>query len=132
MSYKDYGLWMRVKAGINNAASRILGCKEREIWICNLGENVGFEEDGKGNDYTRPVLILKVYNRHFCHVIPLSTTDKRGRYYFDFNGHTGVQSIALLSQSRPVDAARLRNKIGYAGFDDFSEIKKRMRDVLGL
>ena len=132
MSYKDYSIWMKVKASINNAATRVRGCKEREIWICNIGENVGFEEDGKGNDYARPVLVLKVYNKHFCHVIPLSTTKKRGRYYFEFEGHTGSKSVALLSQSRPVDTARLRNKIGVAAQNDFEELKMRIRDVLGL
>ncbi|PID34747.1 MAG: hypothetical protein CR971_01625 [candidate division SR1 bacterium] len=31
----------------------------REIWYVSLGNNIGYEEDGKGNDYKRPVLVLK-------------------------------------------------------------------------
>ena len=61
--YKDYKIWTPIKREINNSNLRPFGCKEREIWICNLGENIGFEEDGKGKDYTRPVLILKVFNK---------------------------------------------------------------------
>jgi len=34
-----------------------MGYKKRETWICNIGENIGFEEDGKGNEFTRPVII---------------------------------------------------------------------------
>ncbi|MCL1796939.1 MAG: type II toxin-antitoxin system PemK/MazF family toxin [Eggerthellaceae bacterium] len=123
---------MAVKAKINNSVSRVLGCKERDVWICNIGENVGFEEDGKGNDFSRPVLILKVYNRHFCHVVPLSTTKKRGKYYYPFDSHTNRESVALLSQVRPVDAARLRNKIGYADGADFEAIRRGVREALGL
>jgi mRNA interferase MazF len=68
---KDYKNWMPIKSEINNGERFPKGIKEREIWICNLGDNVGFEEDGKGNDFTRPVLILKVFNRRFCYVVPL-------------------------------------------------------------
>ena len=31
--------------------------KEREVWWCKIGLNVGVEQDGKGNNYTRPILI---------------------------------------------------------------------------
>ena len=55
--YKDYRLWNRIKKEANNLNLRPLWYKERDIWICNLGENIGFEEDGKGKDFTRPVLI---------------------------------------------------------------------------
>ncbi len=123
---KDYSLWTPVKKEINNLNLRPLGCKEKEVWICNLGENVGFEEDGKGNDFTRPVLILKVFNQNFCHIVPLSTTEKRGKYYFPFDSQTGKTSVAILSQSKSVDTLRLREKIGFASQKDFNEIKRHL------
>ena len=122
---KDYKIWMPVKSEINNNEKFPLGIKEREIWICNVGDNVGFEEDGKGNDFTRPVLILKVFNRRFCYVVPLSKTEKRGKYYYAFDGKTGRKSVALLSQIRAVDSVRMRDKIGMANKKDFEEIKKQ-------
>jgi len=128
--FKDYLDWTFVKRGINNGDLRPMGCKRREIWICNVGENVGFEEDGKGGDFTRPVLILKVFNRAFCHVVPLSTTGKRGRYYYPFNGRTGVVSVALLSQSRPIDVARLSRKVGYIDKENFEKIQGKMKEIL--
>ncbi|MDR1015427.1 MAG: type II toxin-antitoxin system PemK/MazF family toxin [Coriobacteriales bacterium] len=131
MGEKDYGRWMPVKAGIHNAPHRLIGYKERDIWICSLGENIGFEEDGKGGGFRRPVLVLKIYNKAFCHVVPLSTTDRRGAYYHPFDGHTGKTSVALLSQSRAVDSARLRQKVGYASEGDFAEIKRRLMEILG-
>ena len=29
---------------------------EREVWWCRLGANVGFEQDGKGEHFQRPIL----------------------------------------------------------------------------
>lgn len=85
---KDYAIWTPIKTKLNNSAVYPIGFKEREIWICNIGENIGFEEDGKGNSFTRPVLILKVFNRKFCHIIPLTTKRKEGIYYYFFDGKT--------------------------------------------
>ncbi len=45
---KDYKIWTPVKKNINNNRSHPIGYKARDIWICNIGENIGFEEDGKG------------------------------------------------------------------------------------
>lgn len=121
---------MPIKSEINNSERCPKGIKEREIWICNVGDNVGFEEDGKGNDFTRPVLILKVFNKRFCYVVPLSKTEKRGKYYYAFDGNTGKISVALLSQLKAVDSFRLRDKIGFAKKDDFDKIKKKIIEII--
>lgn len=128
---KDYADWMVVKAEIHNKELRPAGFKPREIWIANVGENVGHEEDGKGARFTRPVLIVAAYGR-MCFVLPLSTTGKRGRYYHAFDGHTGQTSVALLSHGHAVDSARLRRKAGYASNVDFEEIKRKFSELIGL
>jgi mRNA interferase MazF len=129
---KDYIDWSRVKAKIHNSANHPIGYKEREIRLCNLGENIGFEEDGKGVRYMRPVLIIKIFNRELCHVIPLSTTENDGRYFYHFDSHTGKESVALLSQSRTIDSSRLSRQIGYIESDDFKKIKQKLARVLKL
>jgi mRNA-degrading endonuclease toxin of MazEF toxin-antitoxin module len=130
VSEKDYQQWMPIKAKVHNNAARPLRYREREIWICNVGENVGFEEDGKNADFTRPVLILKSYNGQFCHVVPLSTTERRGKFWYPFDGHTDKISVALLSQSRAIDTSRLHEKIGYASKSDFEAIKNGVLELL--
>jgi mRNA interferase MazF len=121
---------MSVKSEINNDGSHPVGYREREVWLCNLGENIGFEEDGKGARFVRPVLIMKIYSRRFCHVVPFSTTERRGRFYYAFDAGTGKVSIALLSQSRPVDSFRLMRKIGVAREKDFEQIRNQVADLL--
>ncbi len=127
---KDYKIWTPVKIRINNNEAYPIGFKERDIWVCNIGENIGFEEDGKSEDFTRPVLILKVFNRKFCHVVPLSKTGRRGKYYYAFDGKTGKISVAVLSQTRSVDASRLHEKIGKISKKDFEEIKRQLTELL--
>ena len=129
---KDYRTWTPIKTNINNKKSYPLGFKERDIWICNIGENIGFEEDGKGKNFIRPVLILKVFNRQFCHIIPLSSSNKTGKFYHSFDGNTGIISMALLSQSKAIDSSRLLRKIGTATKNDFIEIKRKTRKILSL
>ena len=86
MMTKDYKDWMPIKSQINNNEKYPIGFKEREIWYASIGENIGFEEDGKGIKFARPVLILRVFSRKLCFVIPLSTSQKRGKYYYSFDG----------------------------------------------
>ncbi len=121
---------MPVKSEINNNELCPRGFKEREVWVCNVGDNIGFEEDGKGGDFTRPVLILKVFSRRFCYIIPLSTTSKRGKFYYAFDSNTGKISVALLSQLRAIDSARLRDKIGFVRKEDFYKIKNQVLDLI--
>ena len=73
---------------------------------------------------------MKVFSREFCHVVPLSTTEKRGKYYYPFDGKTGKISVALLSQSKPIDIARLSRKVGYIDKENFKEIQKGIKEVL--
>ncbi|MDR1088998.1 MAG: type II toxin-antitoxin system PemK/MazF family toxin [Coriobacteriales bacterium] len=132
MDKKDYQNWMKTKARIHNDALKPSIFKKGEIWVCNVGENVGHENDGKGVQYTRPVLIIQKYGNMSCPVLPLSATQRRGYYYFPFDGHSGKTSVALLTQSRIVDASRLRRKIGYVDKNVFVEIQERLKQVLGL
>lgn len=120
---KDYSFWTPVKIEINNKRDKIIGYKERDIWLSNMGENVGFEEDGKGEKFVRPALILKKFNRSMCHIIPLSTTKKRTKFHFAFDGKTTKTSVALLSQSKTIDTARLIKKIGIISKGDFETLK---------
>ncbi len=55
----DYYKWCDLKNKINFFNRKNLFFKEREVWYCYLGLNVGFEQDGKGDSFLRPVLVLR-------------------------------------------------------------------------
>lgn len=63
---------------------------------------MGCEEDGKGEELRRPVLILKKYNKNQVLVLPLSSKIKEHKYRYNFVLQNKEQSV-LLSQSRIVD-----------------------------
>ena len=60
--FKDFEEWNKIKKEIE-LSDYIPYFDIGEIWWCALGVNIGVEVDGKGNDYLRPVLILKKYNQ---------------------------------------------------------------------
>ncbi|MFK5975850.1 MAG: type II toxin-antitoxin system PemK/MazF family toxin [Sulfurovum sp.] len=104
------------------------GFKEREIFYAKLGYNIGFEQNGIGDNFIRPIVILKKFNSSLFYAIPLSTTEKRNQYYFEFEFKKGFKSVAILSQVRNLDAKRLLNKIGMMEKDDFELLKEKIRN----
>lgn len=96
----------------------------REVWWCKLGINIGFEQDGKNEDYSRPVVILKTFSTNACIVIPLTTRDKKGIYYFDLGSVDGRDAKAILSQIRFIDKRRLVNKVDTVEKEVYKKLKK--------
>ncbi len=122
--------WHKEKRRINNAHDRVF-YNEREVWFCHLGENVGFEQDGRGDTYLRPVIILKKFNNEICWAIPLTKRVKPNRpFNFVLSFHKGVRSTALLSQIRLVDVKRLKYKVGTVSLSNFTSLKEKIRRLI--
>lgn len=126
---KDYSEWHEIKSNIDTLEFRVL-FQDREIWFCNLGLNVGFEQDGRGENYLRPVIVLKKFNNFMFFAVPLTKTVKSGKFYFPFVFKNDVTSTAILSQIRLLDAKRLRYKVGYVVKKDFEELKTKLKQLL--
>jgi len=126
---KDFNAWNSKKIIVNDAEQTPF-FHEREIWFCFIGANVGFEQDGQGNDFQRPVVIIKKFNNEICWAIPLSKTKKRGRYYFAFPFSKDVTSVAILSQIKLIDAHRLSRKIGDMHGEDFHVLIEKLKALL--
>ena len=43
--------------------------------------NIGNEQDGKGPEHSRPVLIVKRFNKHLLWAVPLTSKHKEGKFY---------------------------------------------------
>lgn len=102
--------------------------KKREVWLAKVGLNLGCEEDGKGEKFVRPILILKRYSRESFLGIPLSTVNKDNKYYFTFDFNNEFVS-ALISQIKFFDRKRLVLKIGKVKGMTFEEIRKATIEV---
>lgn len=120
---KDFQKWHLEKTLLNNQPSRLF-FHEREVWWCSLGLNVGFEQDGKGRSFTRPVLVLKKFNKEVFWALPLTTKVKEGKFYRPIFLGDRVFRCAILSQIRLMDAKRLIDKIGTINRGNYDLIKK--------
>lgn len=131
---KDYRLWTPLKRVLNNAGEPGLFFHEREIWYIHLGENIGFEQDGRNDQFLRPVVIIRKFNNDIFWGVPLTRTKKDLPFYFTFSwraeGAGDEQSTAVLSQMRLIDARRLRRMIGYISETDIVLLKKKLKALL--
>jgi mRNA interferase MazF len=125
---KDFDVWNREKKSIHKTPDALY-FREREIWWVSIGVNVGFEEDGKNEYFTRPVLVFKKFSKNVFLGIPLSTTKKEGKYYFKFRFLVG-ESTAPLSQIRLFDTRRLKDKMGKLEDETFQKIRKEVKNLL--
>jgi mRNA interferase MazF len=97
--------------------------KENEIWWCHVGENIGVEINGKSNDFTRPVLVFKKYDRYSFLGLPLSTKSKIGTWYAPIS-FLGIPQVIILCQSRVFDYRRLDRKMGELNITGVSSVKE--------
>ena len=125
---KDFKKWHDKKGNIDKIDKRPF-FHEREIWFCHLGLNIGFEQDGKGEDFLRPILIIRKFNNEIFWAVPLTRTSKKSPYYFNFILHD-KESVAILSQVRLIDARRLSHKIGEVGEVEFGQLKQKIKALL--
>lgn len=126
---KDFDGWNKKKKKVHNRADTPF-FNTREIWWSALGANIGFEQDGSGADFYRPVLILKGMGRQTCFVIPLTTSNKNHPLRPSIGKVGGKDARALLSQLRLIDAKRLIRKIEYLDEEIFSLIRKIVKAML--
>lgn len=125
---KDFDYWNEKKKFLNSKNIEIY-FYEREVWWCSMGLNIGFEQDGKNENFTRPIVVLKKFNKNVFIGIPLSTSQKEGKYYFKFN-FSGKISNAILSQIRLFDSKRLVDKLGRINKHTFQAIKEKVKNIL--
>ncbi|MEK7646324.1 MAG: type II toxin-antitoxin system PemK/MazF family toxin [Patescibacteria group bacterium] len=128
---KDFQKWHIQKYDLHENGSRVPFFNEKDVWFSLLRMNVGFEQDGKGEEFLRPVVILKKFNKETLWGIPLTSRNKSGKYYFEFRHGIDSVSTANLSQLRLIDSKRLKYKIGSMSTKDFEELKKRIIAIIG-
>src|SRR3989344_9480965 len=107
---KDFDKWNKRKKEIHNRKDIPEFYHQREIWWCVMGTNVGVEADGKGNDYGRPVLVLKGFNKESFLGIALTGKKKNGNYFIYIGKVKNRDASVNLSQIRLFDTKRLVNK----------------------
>ncbi|MDO8561394.1 MAG: type II toxin-antitoxin system PemK/MazF family toxin [bacterium] len=104
---KDFDTWNEVKK--KRDQSTLLASpfpKEGTVWMCILGVNIGFEQNGAEKDFERPVLVVKKFNNQMYWAVPLSSKQKGYDFYFNFTDPNGLKAAAVLAQMRLISIKR--------------------------
>jgi mRNA-degrading endonuclease toxin of MazEF toxin-antitoxin module len=125
---KNFTKWTVEKTDLEEKEERQLFA-ERQIWFASIGLNIGFEQDGRGEKHSRPVMILKKFTNEIFWCLPLTKSQKTGKYYFPIELNDGISNV-ILSQLKLADAKRLQYKIGNVSSNDFESIKEKLRQFL--
>jgi len=103
--------------------------KEREIVYLKMGKNIGFEQDGKGEDFIRPVLVYKKFNKDQFIGIALTSKEKTGKFYIPIH-HNNRVSYLILSQVRVYSSKRISHTIATITQKRFKEISEKFIGVV--
>ncbi len=125
---KKFDEWNLAKKNINDGLNVFY--KIREIWWCRLGVNIGFEEDGKGQNHERPVLIVRGFSRQVCLVVPLTTSMKINPYYVPVGIVDNKPASAIISQIRLIDTKRFLGRVDILDLDTFNKIRKAIKGLI--
>ncbi|WP_457746413.1 type II toxin-antitoxin system PemK/MazF family toxin [Sulfurimonas sp.] len=114
---------------------KTIGIKERDVLFIRMGQNIGYEQDGKkGGEFLRPVVVVKKFNKDMFLGIALTTKIKNDRYHFPFTfynkSNKKIENCAILSQVRFYDAKRVKYKSGMIQKDDFVMLYKQFLKVI--
>lgn len=111
--------------------------KERQVWLCYLGKNIDWEQDGDLKTFVRPVLVVKSWWINVNHItaIPLTTKEKLDKFSFklekeentflDYDSYLMLDKIKTLSRKRFIGY----KPIWYVKDDDFIKIKNKLKKL---
>lgn len=122
MHVKRFLEWIAFKEKLHSILHKAPFVSEGEVWWASLGENIGFEINGKSKDFTRPVLIFRKLSSGFYFVIPLTTQAHKGTWYVNYK-QRGVEITACLHQARSIDFRRLHGRLGELDQTDFQLVR---------
>ena len=123
--------WTKQKCRIQQHEMTDAYFSEREIWWARIGENVGSEQNGRGKQFTRPVLIVKKFHSGLMLVVPLTTKVKEGPYYIPISSApNGPKTVVTLSQVKALSSKRLLHKDRKISSEEFERVRAGLRKML--
>lgn len=122
--YKDFVGWAKFAEQVERRP-RPANLKSGIICWCYLGVNIGTEQDGTGENYARPVLILGTTSPNQVLILPFTSKRKEGRSYVEIMIN-GIPETLIINQPRTVDIKR----IGYYLDEISDELLRKIRYIV--
>lgn len=133
-NYQDnnYDVWNDKKKLLErDDRFKTLYFKQGEIWWCSLGKNIGTESFGKGDEFRRPVLVIKKLSSEMCIVLPVSMQKKQGSWFIEISFNKEKRWI-LLHQVRMMHTKRFQRYMGEVSTGDLILVKEKLAVLLEL
>lgn len=127
----DFDIWNQLKKYIDaqdEQPDRFP--KEGEVWMATLGKNIGYEQNGSGETFARPILIVKKFNNHMFWAVPLSTKQKPFDFYFNYTDPEHQPVSAILAQMKLISIKRLKRNMYHMNQSLFVSLKQRLKSFL--
>jgi len=126
--FKRFKEWFVIKPRLDSQDHNPPLVKERDVWWIYMGENVGTEVSGKGDKFSRPVIILKKLSKYTYLIVPTSTKMKEGSWFVKFI-YNDRSMVACLHQIKVIDYRRLDNKVGALSRHDFQMVQNGFEEL---
>jgi mRNA interferase MazF len=117
----DFFAWHKKKIQINQKEI-VPPYNQRDIWWCSVGLNIGYEEDGKNEEFERPILVLRKFSADVFIGLPLTSTVKNNSFYFPYSIYEEGKGAIILSHPRLLSAKRLNRKLSRVGRGIFRQL----------
>src|SRR3989339_584898 len=127
---KDFDKWNLKKKKLDKLSKKFL-FKTGDIWWCSVGLNIKTESCGKGEDYQRPVLVLRKLSAESFVGVPLSSKKKEGTWFCEITVHE-EKRYALLYQIRMFSTNRFQRRLATLDDTDFRKVKEKLKALLEL
>lgn len=118
---KDFKRWHTLKERIHEQNKKPL-FRERELWWCSIGANVGVEADGKNELFEKPILIWRKFNKEMFFAFPITSKEKIGKLFYFHISFQGKILTAVLSQLRVLSSKRLIRRLGKLSDAQFKKL----------
>ena len=125
---KDFDTWSKIKQKIDKKVIYPY-CNERDVFWCSVGINIGDEENGKDDLFSRPVLVFKKFNNNLFWGITMSTKNKENMYYIMVSFHDKNQSV-MISHLRLYDVKRLIKRMGKMHHIEYQKVVNGIINLL--
>lgn len=125
---EKYDNWNSKKKEIANRKSDIV-FSEGDIWWCSVGINIGTEVFGKGENFRRPILVLRKLSHDACIGIPITSKEKIGTWFQEIKFNNQI-NWAMLYQIRMIHINRFQRRLAVIDYNSLLAVKEKLQQLL--
>ncbi len=103
---------------------------KRQVWMAVYGKNIGYEQNGAGDNFFRPILVIKKFNNKMFWIVPLSSKQKQIDFYYNFLDLNDIPAAIILAQLKLVSIKRFYRLMYTLDKQKFEKIIDRLTILL--